>query len=182
MERDELPRVIETARLRLREWEFGDVDDVFSYAQDEEWRRYLRLLPFPYERRHAEEFIARQILMEQALHPNWAIELDGSVVGGINLRLDLANGLGELGYSIARRHWNRGYMTEAAGAVIDTAFSNLADLNRIRAMTDVRNLSSQRVLEKVGMQKEGVLRQNRIERGEPMDEAWFGILRAEWER
>jgi RimJ/RimL family protein N-acetyltransferase len=47
-------------------------------------------------------------------------------------------------------------------------------------MTDLRNVASQRVLEKVGMSKEGVLRQNRIVRGEFADEVWFGLLRHEW--
>jgi [ribosomal protein S5]-alanine N-acetyltransferase len=182
MESNVLPEVMETARLRLRGWELGDVEDVFSYARDEEWARYLRILPTPYHRRHAAEFVARQILLNRVTHPAWAIVLEGSVVGGINLRLDFQNRLGELGYSIARAHWNRGYMTEAAKAVIHAAFSTHPDLNRLRAFTDARNGASQLVLEKLGMKKEGILRQNRIERGEPMDEAWFGMLRSEWGR
>jgi RimJ/RimL family protein N-acetyltransferase len=57
----------------------------------------------------------------------------------------------------------------------------IVELNRIRASADVRNTASQRVMTKVGMIREGVLRQNRIERGEPIDEAWFGLLRSEWQ-
>jgi RimJ/RimL family protein N-acetyltransferase len=71
--------------------------------------------------------------------------------------------------------------TEAARAVVAAAFGARSDLNRIRAMADVRNVASQGVMEKVGMRLEGTLRQNRITRGEPVDEAWFGILRSEWE-
>lgn len=85
-----------------------------------------------------------------------------------------------LEYSIARSHWNRGYLSEAANAVVAAAFTTHADLNRIRAMADVQNGASQRVMEKIGMKKEGVLRQNRVERGEAVDEAWFEILRSEW--
>jgi [ribosomal protein S5]-alanine N-acetyltransferase len=180
VERKALPELVQTDRLRLRPWELGDVDDVFSYAQDEEWARFLRILPRPYLRRHAEEFIARQILMDRVTHVAWAVLLEDAVVGGINVRFDFSNRLGELGYSIARAHWNQGYGTEAAKAVIDAAFSTHEDLNRIRAMADSRNEASQRVMEKVGMKREGVLRQNRVERGEPLDEAWFGILRSEW--
>lgn len=180
MEANAMPEVLETARLRLRAWELGDVDDVFSYARDEEWARYLRLLPSPYRRRHAVEFVARQILLSRVTHPTWAIVLGGTVVGGINLRLDFPNRVGELGYSLARDHWNRGYITEAGKAVVDAAFSTHPELNRLRAFTDARNAASKRVLEKLGMQREGVLRQNRIERGEAMDEAWFGMLRSEW--
>lgn len=180
MERDTLPEVIDTSRLRLRPWELTDVEDVLSYAQDPEWSRFLRALPVPYTRNDAEKFVARQLLLDRSTHPAWAIVLEGTVVGGINLRLDFEHRLAEMGYSVARRHWNQGYMTEAAGAVIDAAFTTHPDLNRVGAMADVDNTASQRVMEKVGMRKEGVLRQNRVERGEVIDEAWYGILRDEW--
>lgn len=67
-----------------------------------------------------------------------------------------------------------------ARAVIDAAFATHADLNRIHARADERNRASRRVMEKVGMVKDGVLRMSRIERGEAVDEAWFAILRTEW--
>jgi [ribosomal protein S5]-alanine N-acetyltransferase len=180
VERVTLPPVIDTDRLQLRPWKLTDVDDVLGYAQDPEWSRYLRLLPVPYARGDAEQFLARQLLLDRVVHPSWAVVLQGTVVGGINLRISFDHLLAELGYSIARRHWNRGYGTEAARAVIDAAFEAHADLNRVRAMADARNTASQRVMQKLGMVKEGVLRQNRVERGEAMDEAWWGILRSEW--
>jgi RimJ/RimL family protein N-acetyltransferase len=48
-------------------------------------------------------------------------------------------------------------------------------------MADARNLASLRVMEKLGMVREGVLRQNRLVRGEFIDEVWCGVLRTEWE-
>ena len=181
LDRQALPGVIETKRLRLRGWEPGDADDVFDYARDPEWSKFLRILPFPYAFADAEQFIVRQRRLDRAVHPAWAIELDGSVIGGINLRFSFDHRLAEMGYSVARAYWNRGFCTEAASAVVDAAFTTHPDLNRVRAMADVMNTASQRVLEKLGMRKEGVLRQNRIERGHVIDEAWFGILRGEWE-
>lgn len=178
--RDPLPEVIDTPRLRLRPWQLTDVDDVLTYAQDPEWSRYLRILPQPYTRRDAEEFVARQLLLDRSTHPAWAIVLEGSVVGGINLRFNFEHRHAEMGYSVARRHWNQGCVTEAAGAVIDAAFQTHHDLNKVLARADVENTASQRVMEKVGMIKEGVLRQHRVERGEAIDEAWYGILRSEW--
>ena len=172
--------MIETQRLVLRPFELGDVQDVLAYAQDEEWARFLRALPRPYEPRHAEEFIARQILLDRTTHPVWAVVLEKTVLGGINLRFNFEHRLAELGYSIARAHWGRGYGTEAAGAVIDAAFQTHPDLNRVHARADAQNAASQRVMEKVGMTKEGVLRLSRVERGEAYDEAWYSILREEW--
>jgi RimJ/RimL family protein N-acetyltransferase len=71
--------------------------------------------------------------------------------------------------------------TEAARTVMAAAFAAYASLHRIRAMADARNLGSRRVMEKLGMVHEGVLRQNRLVRGECIDEVWCGVLRPEWE-
>ena len=176
-----MPQVIRTERLELRPWQLIDVDAVLAYAQDPEWSRYLHVLPIPYTRRSAEEFIARQVLLDPASHPTWAIVLDDVVVGGVNLRFQFDHRVADVGYSIARVHWNRGYVTEAATAVIDGGFQTYPELKRVRAFADARNTASQRVMEKLAMRREGILRQNRIERGVLVDEAWFGVLREEWE-
>jgi hypothetical protein len=75
----------------------------------------------------------------------------------------------------------RGLATEAARAVISQAFEVYPDLVRVRATADAGNVRSHRVLEKVGMVREEVLRQNRLVRGELLDEVWYGILgRSAW--
>jgi ribosomal-protein-alanine N-acetyltransferase len=178
---DALPAIIETERLYLRPFAIDDIDDVFSYAQDPEWSLYLRVLPRPYTRGDAERFIARQLLLDRVVHPTWAIVRAGAVIGGINFRLDFEHRSAELGYSVARQHWNNGFCTEAARAVIDHAFSLHPGLLRVHARADNQNRASQRVMAKVGMAKEGVLRLNRVERGEAFDEALFSILRSEWQ-
>lgn len=178
--REPLPTEIETERLRLRPWRLGDVKDVLAYARDPEWSRYLRMLPVPYTPEDAERFIARQLVRDPISHQAWALELEGTVVGGVDLRFKFEHALCEIGYSLARIHWNRGICTEAARAVIDAAFSTYADLNRIHARADNSNAASQRVMEKLGMTREGVLRMSRVERGVALDEAWYAILRPEW--
>jgi ribosomal-protein-alanine N-acetyltransferase len=180
VDRPILPAVIETERLVLRPFGLGDVEDVFSYAKDPEWSRYLRALPRPYRHEHAVQFIARQLLSDRITRPAWAVTLTETVIGGINLRFDFEHRSAEVGYSVARTHWGRGICSEAARAVIDAAFSTHGDLNRVHARADAANVASQRVMEKVGMTKEGVLRLSRVERGEALDEAWYSILRSEW--
>lgn len=175
-----LPDVMETERLLLRPFRLHDVEDVLSYASDPEWARYLPV-PQPYTKADAERFLAGQLLLDREVRPTWAIEYAGAVIGGINMRFDFNNRLGEMGYSIAPSHWGKGLATEAARTLMDAAFSAYANLNRIRAMADSRNVSSLRVMEKLGMVREGVLRQNRLVRGELVDEVWCGMLRAEWE-
>ena len=175
-----IPDVIQTERLTLRPFRDQDIDDVLEYARDPEWARYLPV-PQPYTRKDAEQFVADQLLADRNVDPAWAIALNGAPVGGISLGLDLPNRVAVMGYSIARHLWGLGYVTEAAKTIIDSAFSCYIELNKIKAMADPRNIGSLRVMEKVGMAKEGVLRQNRVERGEIVDESWCGILRAEWE-
>lgn len=181
MTRDALPDVIETERLLLRPWRLDDVDAVFAYAQDPEWSRFLRALPRPYTRNDAIQFVARQVLLDRTRRPTWAVTREATPIGGIGLGFEHDHAIAEMGYSIAREHWNRGLCTEAARAVIDTAFSTYEGLDRICARADDENTASQRVMEKIGMTKEGVLRMSRVERGEAIDEAWFAILRREWE-
>lgn len=112
---------------------------------------------------------------------SWAIEYAKSAVGGVNLGLDAENRVGTIGYSIARRLWGHGLTTEAAGAVIDASFTACPDLNRIQATTDERNAGSLRVMEKLGMVREGLLRQDQYVRGKFRNTVCCGLLRCEWE-
>lgn len=173
-----LPAEIVTPRLHLRPYRWQDLDDVMAYATDEAWARFLPV-PWPYTRRDGEQFLASQVLLDPEREARWAITLDAVVVGGINLRRAPEHRLAELGYALARGVWGQGLATEAARAVIHAAFEADPELNRIRAIADARNPASLRVLEKAGMTREGILRQNRMFRGELMDEVWYGVLRGE---
>ena len=176
----EMPELIKTGRLKLRRFSIEDVEDVFSYASDPEWARFLPV-PQPYTRADAEKFVTGQVSRDRKTDASWAVEHAGSVIGGIDMRFDFDNRVGEMGYSIARRLWGKGLVTEAAGAVIDAAFSAYPDLNRIQASGDQRNVGSLRVMEKLGMVREGVLRQDKFLRGEFSNTVWCGLLRSEWE-
>ena len=84
-----------------------------------------------------------------------------------------------MGYSIARPLWGQGLTTEAATAVIAHGFDKLG-LARIQAAADIRNEGSWRVMEKVGMKREGVMRSNRLVRDTRVDDVFYAILRDEW--
>ncbi len=71
-------------------------------------------------------------------------------------------------------------MTEAAHAVVDWGFKNLG-LAKIFAMADLPSQGSWRVIEKLGMTREGVLRRESIVKGQPVDDLYYGLLREEWE-
>jgi RimJ/RimL family protein N-acetyltransferase len=106
-------------------------------------------------------------------------EPDG-LVGAIGLRLVPAHRRGELGYWIGRAHWNLGYATEAAHALVWYGFTHL-DLNRIQAMCFTRNPSSARVMQKVGMIFEGRSRQLFVRWDQLEDVDRYSVLRADYE-
>lgn len=174
------PVTLTTERLTLRPYRFEDVDAIMAYVTDPDWSRYLLPVREHYTRTDAEEYIAGSILLDWKEHLRWAIVHEGVVSGGFDLRVDHAKSVGEIGYSLAPELWGRGLTPEAAGAVLDWAFPHF-DLEKVCAFADSRNTQSWRVMEKLGMQREGLFRSARVHRGERFDEVWYGILRGEWE-
>ena len=173
-----LPREIETRRLTLRPFVAADLEDVLSYARDPQWGRYLPVSQ-PYTRQDAEEYIATHEDRDWSREPVWAMERDGRVIGGIDLHVDDAY-RAWIGYSTAPTVWGQGFATEAATAIIDTAFVSIGSLMRLYAACDVQNVASARVMERAGMSREGVLRQHGVLRGQTYDELVCSILRDEW--
>ena len=167
---------IRTDRLLLRPFCADDVDGVFAFSRDPEWGRYLEV-PMPYSRRDAEEFLARTLLSDSGAKLRWAIVHEGHVSGFVNLMPSA--GAAEIGYGIARPLWGQGLVTEAAAAVLRHGFDALG-LARIYAYAVVDNRASWRVMEKLGMQREGILRRHRIIHGEYVDDVLYSVVGDDW--
>jgi RimJ/RimL family protein N-acetyltransferase len=102
------------------------------------------------------------------------------LIGGCRIEIrSAAHGSGDVGYVLDRQHWGHGYMTEATRALVGFGFGRLA-LHRIWAACDVDNHASARVLEKLGMRREGHLRQSRRQQGEWRDSYLYAILEPDW--
>ena len=89
------------------------------------------------------------------------------------------NNAAEVGYSLSRDRWNRGYMTEALKAVIDYSFRDLA-INRLEAQHEVENPASGAVMRKCGMAREGTLRGRLYNKGRYVDVELYSILRKDF--
>ena len=177
---EEMPKEIRTKRLTLRPFRLSDVDDVYEYAQDPEWARFLPV-PQPYLRSDAEEFVARQLAASWPDEPSWAIVLEGKVIGALNLHdLNSERRTAALGYAVARARWSQGFATEAVKAVMTAAFKDL-NLKRVWAVADVRNIASQRVMEKAGMIRKRLVQEDPPSSTKPVDWVLYAILREEWE-
>ena len=129
-----------------------------------------------------EWILTRQSKFQAGESVNCAIILKSiqELIGAIGLIIDKRFNRAELGYWIAKEYWNQGYCTEASKAILKYGFHEL-DLQRITASYIIRNPASGKVMEKIGMTKEGVLREHVIKWGKYEDVVSYGILRKEWE-
>lgn len=109
----------------------------------------------------------------------WAIRSDNRCIGTIALFVDENNNSGQLAYLLIEEAWGKGYMVQAVRAVINFAFTELG-LNRIQADHFSENTSSGRVMQKAGMQREGLQRQKYYKYGTYHDAVLYAALREEW--
>lgn len=178
---DRLP-TIETERLRLRWLTAVDVPALFAIFGNAEVCRYWSSPPMPDIA--AAEALLREIeayFAERSLF-QWGIaERDSdAVIGTCTLAsLSAEHRRAEIGFALARSAWERGYLAEALPALLAFAFDTLG-LHRIEADADPRNTRSIRVLERVGFQREGYMRERYHLAGEIQDAVMYGLLRPEW--
>ena len=156
---DRLPEIVETTRLRLRPPVLGDAEAIFeAYAQDADVTRYLAWRP--HERvETVREFLEETLAnIAAGTETYWVIEdrETRALMGAISAMHEQPYRL-SLGYVLARAFHGHGFMTEAGRAVVDAAFA-LPVMRRVWAITDIENMASARVLEKIGMEREGILR------------------------
>lgn len=151
------PEILETARLRLRAPRVEDARVIFdSYAQDPVVTRYLVWLPHQ-SVETTEKFIAH-CMNERSSTSGFPYVIsrktDGQLLGMIDLRPHQHGA--NIGYVLAKEHWRKGIMTEAARSVVDYALAQPA-IYRVQAFCDVENVASARTLEKIGMHREAML-------------------------
>jgi len=176
------PLELLTPRLTLRWMTQADADAYFPIFSDPEVMRYLGR-PAWTEHVQAVEAIDKILAhyaSGEAMRLGIELRETAALIGDAGLwRIDDANRRCELGYSLARAHWGRGYALEALEALLAHGFDAL-DLNRVEADIDPRNAGSQRVLEKLGFRQEGFMPERWIVDGVTADTAFYGLLRSYW--
>jgi RimJ/RimL family protein N-acetyltransferase len=171
-----------TDRLILRPFVQEDAADVTRLVSDRRIADTTLNIPHPYEETVAVAWIgthADAAERDEGMTLAVTERTSGAIVGAVGLTIARVNQRAELGYWIAVEHWGRGYATEASRAMLDYAFGAL-DLRRVTAHCLTRNPGSWRVMEKLGMQREGRLRQHVVKWEMPEDIWIYGILREEW--
>ncbi len=173
-----LPVILRTARLVLSPPAEADVDAITEAAQDPEVPRWTTL-PSPYARSDAEGFVANAAgWWDAGTELTWAIRLDDRCVGMLGLHRLEPGASAEIGYWMAAPVRGRGYLTEAARAVIDFAFDPAAiDLKRLEWRAVVGNVPSARAARALGFRYEGLVRQG-LTGPRGRDDGWIAGLLA----
>jgi len=169
-------------RVRLRDLRAEDIDDVFAYASDPVVTQYAGWTP------HRTPFDSMAYI-QRCLTDEWgpitfAVEyqLEQRVIGVVDIRIvSRLWALGEIGYTLARPYWGRGFNVEAGRLLIDYGFTQLG-LRRIQAVCETANRRSYRTMEKLGMIREQIIFGNQGRVGRTTDRFVYSVLRREWER
>ena len=173
---------IETERLLLRKITLSDASDMFEYASNPEvsqytmWSTHTSIEDTKYFLQSLTKMYKRRELVD------WGIvhKAEKKFIGTCGfVEWSMTHSRAEIGYALSRRYWGEGYMSEAVNAVIEFGFREMS-LNRIMARCEVNNIASARVMEKVGMQMEGILRQHLFVKDRYWDLKIYSILREEF--
>ncbi|MBO9664650.1 GNAT family protein [Dokdonella sp.] len=164
----------------LRPWRLDDLDSLVASANDASVSRSLRdRFPYPYTGDDGRAWLTRAVDESDRA---WALEIDGSAVGGVSLHpgVDVHRHSAELGYWLAQRHWGHGIMTAVIRAFAPRAMDAFR-LYRLYATVYETNPASARVLEKAGFAREGVQKSAVVKRGELLDLYVYALVRRELE-
>ncbi|XP_009791424.1 uncharacterized protein [Nicotiana sylvestris] len=165
----------EFTEITLRQIELSDVDDFMEWATDEKvshfciWDTYT-------SKDQALDYIKNNAIPHPWLR---VICIKNRAIGAISVTPNSGNidsCRAELGYVLAYKYWGKGIVTRAVKMVATTIFSEWSNLERIEALVDIDNKGSQRVLEKVGFLREGVLRKFMSIKGKSGDMVIFSLL------
>jgi RimJ/RimL family protein N-acetyltransferase len=170
-----------TERLRLRDFLESDLQRLFAIESDPVVVRYQSYAPKTAEECRA--YIARDLgAREDRTCFDLAVTQkdSGLLIGRLGLNvIEPERQIGELWFVLDRALWGHGLMPEAARRIVDFGFREKL-LRRVFLECDPRNRGAARLAEKLGMMREGHLREHGLYKGEWCDSLVYGVLAREW--
>ena len=163
-------------RVVLRPWRLEDVPAVTAACQEAEIARWLAFVPQPYTEEDARFYIQNCLNAREDRTPFAITDAEtGEVIGSIDMRINRMD-TGHVGYWLAAEARGRGLTAAALLALSRWGFEELG-LGRVELVTDPDNIASQRVAEKAGFMREGILRSILVNRdGSRRDGVMFSLL------
>ena len=166
---------------KIRKWKLSDAADLAAAISNKKVQENLRDgLPYPYTEQDGTDYISTMLSVDENETFAFAITVDNKVIGSIGVfrQENIHRQTAELGYFIAEECWGKGIMSEAVKQTCEYVFDK-SDIIRIYAEPFAYNTASCRVLEKVGFQYEGTLRNNAVKNGEIIDMKMYSLLKTE---
>ena len=174
---------LKTERLILRKITVKDVDDVYEYSSDPDTSKYLLWSPHP-DRYYTIEYVTYlKTRYRSGDFFDWGIidRETNKMIGTCGFtRFEYNHNSAEVGFVLNKKYHGKGIATEAAREVLKFGFENLA-LNRIECKYIVGNNASRRVMDKLSMTFEGIVREGMLVKGTYRDIGVCSLLRKEYE-
>lgn len=169
--------IIQTERLILSPLEEKDIPFIVEYLQHRIFSDLTSNIPYPYMENDARMWLemSKEAFDNDTGYTFGIRNKEGQIIGAIGLH-DRDDDKAELGYWIGIPYWNKGYVTEAAKALIDFGFNEL-NFHKIFATHFPHNPASGRIMEKIGMEQEAVLVQEVKKDGEYFDLVRYCIVK-----
>lgn len=171
-----------TERLILRPPEVTDIPAIVKYANNKTIADFTLNIPYPYSQEDAVHFLSNVLQhIKTGKQSTFAILLKDNpeVIGFIGLKTEPKHKHAEMGYWIGEPFWNKGYITEAIGALLAHGFNDLG-LHKIFAHHMQDNPGSGKVMIKNGMKQEGVLKEHIFKNGRFQTMILYGILESDY--
>ncbi|KAF3639823.1 hypothetical protein BC332_21779 [Capsicum chinense] len=169
---------MDSSRITLRPFKLTDVDDMMLWVCDDRVTRTIGWKTLTSK----EEVLT--FIMEACIPHPWrrSICIDDRSIGFVTVFPGSGDdrSRADIGYAIGFEYWGQGIATKAIEMTIPQAFNDFPEVIRLQALADVENKASQRVLEKVGFIKEGILRKYGYHKGKIVDEVIYSLLSTEY--
>ncbi|MFO1445104.1 GNAT family N-acetyltransferase [Bacillus sp. Bva_UNVM-123] len=174
--------ILETDRLILRQVTKDDASSILKYLSDTDVMKYFGLEPFKSIDEALDEISWYQTIFENETGIRWGITLkdQDEVIGSCGfLNMVSQHFRSEIGFELSREHWGKGIAGEALKAVLTYGFEQM-NLQRIEALIEPPNIPSQKLVERQGFRREGLLRSYEFTCGKFDDLYMYSLLKQEF--
>jgi RimJ/RimL family protein N-acetyltransferase len=176
----------ETQRLILRPFQDEDLETFIAYRSDPMVAQYQGWNA-PYPRSKALAFIEEMKGKTPGIPDEWyqaaiGLKPGGEMIGDCAFHILPEDARqAEIGFTLAHKYWGYGYASEAVHSLLNYLFGEMG-LHRVRAICDIKNTASEKVLKRLGMRREGHFIENVWFKGSWGSEYLYAILEQEWQQ
>ena len=170
--------VLETKRIVLRQMKESDIDIVYGFNSCNDALKYIIREPF----KRQEEALAKLKFFLSKINDKtafwWVFTLKetGKNIGyGGLFDISIESSRAEIGYGLTKEYWNKGYISEILGAILEFGVSK-AKFHKIYGIVIPENVASIRLLEKYNFKKEAHLKEHSYTNGEYLDETIYSLI------